>query len=162
MRPEENPYRSPETVEPPAPRPTALGRGWRYLAAALAMPLGAILIYVAVSLVSQVLVATLLGLSGPLALFRLYGDRWISINFPLSLFLGAAAAFAIVLRILSETVVAGWIAIGAGGLTLAAMVCARLFWDRHYSVALAIYVPLALFSVALTTMGYRWVLRQAR
>lgn len=162
MLPSENPYQSSETVEPPAPQPTALRRVFRYFAAALAMPLGAILIYVAVSLVSQVLVATLLGLSGPLALFRLYGDRWISINFPLSLFLGAATAFAIVLRILSETVVAGWIAIGAGGSTLAAMVCARLFWDRHYSVALAIYVPLALFSVALTTVGYRWLLRQAR
>lgn len=152
MRPEENPYRSPETVEPPAPQPTAPGRGSRYLAAALTMPLGAVFTSVADYHLSH--------------LIGLYEERWMTVKFPLALFLGAAAAFAVVLRVLSESLAAGWIAIVAGGLTLAAMTALQVAPDRSYPgaypITLESHGPLAAFSTALLAAGAWWLLRRAR
>ncbi len=163
MRPEENPYRSPETVEPPAPQTTALGRGWRYFAAALAMPLGAGLMFAAVFLATGVLDAILESLFGAAAMLTSYGQHWAGINIPLSLFLGASAAFSIVLRIFSESLVAGWIAIGAGGVALTAMLCVfLLFQEEVHLVDLLVYGPLTIFSTALLAAGAWWLTRRAR
>lgn len=163
MRPEENPYQSPETVATPAPQPTALRRVFRYFAAVLAMPLGAGLAVVAVCQATDGLDAILKSLFGAAAMSMSYGQHWAAINIPLSAFLGANAGFAIVLRVFSETLIAGWIAIGAGGVALAAMLCVfLLFQDEVHLVDLLVYGPVTVGSIALLAAGAWWLWRQSR
>lgn len=163
MLPSENPYQSAEAVEPPTPQPTALRRISRYFAAVLAMPLGAGLGVAAVFLTTGVLEGILDSLFGEAAMSMSYGQAWAATNLPLSAFLGASAAFAIVLRVFSETLIASWIAISAGGVALAAMLCVfLLFQDEVHLVDLLVYGPITIFSTALLAVGAWWLLRRAR